>query len=130
MRAAVADVGAHEDQRGSVLDRHRGAGRLFEARQRQILAHVLNVPLVRLIAFPHVLRERLRGRSRELDLVVVVEDDQMPETEVSSERGRLGGDALLDIAVGCDHERVVIDDLVLVGVEAGGKHPFGQCEPN
>ena len=45
---------------------------------------------------------------------------------MTGQRRGLGGDALLDVAVGCDGEGVVVDDLVTVPVEAGGEHPLGQ----
>ncbi len=90
------------------------ARRLLEALQRHVLADVLDMPAVGLVALGDVLGERLRGRARELDLVVVVERDQAAEAEVAGERGGLGGDPLLDVAVGGDRERVVADDLVAV----------------
>ncbi len=95
VRAAVADVRAHEDQRRTVGDRHRLAGGLLDPVERHVLADVLDVPLVGLVALGHVLGERLRGRAGELDLVVVVERDQAAEAEVAGERGGLGRDALL-----------------------------------
>ena len=45
---------------------------------------------------------------------------------MAGERARLGRDALLEVAVGGDHEGVVVDDLVAGAVEARGQHALGE----
>ena len=49
---------------------------------------------------------------------------------MARERGRLGRDPLLEVAVGDDRERVVIDDLVAGTVEPGGEHVLRQRHPD
>ena len=44
--------------------------------------------------------------------------------------GRLAGDPLLEVSVGGDHERPVIDDLVAGPVEARREHPLGERHPH
>ncbi len=124
---ALADVGANDDQR-----RLAGAlgvrDRLGEALLREVLAQVLHVPAVGLEALAHVLAERHLGLARELDLVVVVEADQPAEPEVTGQRARLGGHALLHVAVAGDRVGVMVDQLVAVAVEARGEHALRQRE--
>ena len=80
-----------------------------------VLAEVLHVPAVGLVALAHVLAEGHLRLARELDLVVVVEDDEPAEPEVPGQRAGLRGHALLHVAVARDRVRVVIDDLVPAG---------------
>ena len=46
------------------------------------------------------------------------------------QRPRLARDSLLDVTVGGDHERVVIDDLVAFLVEPRREHPLREREPD
>ena len=126
VRRAGRDVGADDDQARPIGDRAGVGQRLLDPVELEVLAEVLHVPAVGLVALGDVLGERERGVALDRDVVVVPERDQLAEAEVTGQRGRLGGDALLEIAVGGDHVRVVIDDLVTVAVEARGQHPLGQ----
>ena len=87
-----------------------------------VLAEVHDLPAVGLVALADVLGERLRGVALDRDVVVVVEDDQAAELQVAGERRGLGLDALLHVAVGGDHEGVVVDDVA----EARVEHALGQ----
>ena len=126
VRRAGGDVGADDDQARPVGDLAGVGQRLLDAVERDVLAEVLHVPAVGLVARGDVLGERERGVALDRDVVVVPERDQLAEAEVAGERGGLGGDALLQVAVGRDHVRVVIDDLVAVAVEARGEHALGE----
>ena len=84
------------------------------------------MPAVPLVALADVLGERELGVALDRDVVLVVERDQPAETEVPGKRGRLAGDSLLEVSVGGDHERPVVDDLVAGPVEPGREHPLGQ----
>ncbi len=128
VRRADRDVAADDDQARLVLDVAGGAQRLLDPLERHVLAEVLDVPAVRLVALADVLAHRERGVALDRDVVVVVEDGQTPEAEVAGERARLVLDALLHVAVGRDHVRVVIDDVVAGAVEAGGEHALGERE--
>ena len=126
MWAADSDVRAQHDQRRPVLDLLGLCDGRLEAVQLDVLAEVDRVPPVGLEALGHVLGERHRHVAVELDAVVVVERDQAPELEVAGERAGLRGHALLDVAVGGDRVRVVVDDLVPGPVEPRGQHALGQ----
>ena len=130
VRAAIADVGADDDQRRPVLDRDRLAQRAFERVERDLLLEVLHVPAVRLEPPARVLGEGDRGVALDRDVVAVVEGDQAAEPEMARERGRLVRDSLLHVTVGGDHERVVVDDLLAGTVEARGEHPLGERHPD
>ena len=70
----------------------------------------LGVPAVGVEALGDVLGQGHLRRPVELDLVVVVEDDELPQAQMAGQARRLGGDALLEVAVGGDDVGPVIDD--------------------
>jgi hypothetical protein len=82
----------------------RGLDRRAQALEVVAVVHPLGVPPVGVEAPEHVLGEGQVGLAVDRDLVVVVEVDQATELEVTGQRGRLGGDALHQVAVG--HDRV------------------------
>ena len=86
--------------------------RPLEVVEPDVLLEVLDVPPVSLVALAHVLGEGDLGVALDRDVVLVIERDQPAESEVPGERGRLARDPLLEVSVGGDHERPVIDDLV------------------
>ena len=90
----------------------------------------LGVPAVGREAGQDVLAEGHRGRAVELDVVVVVEDRQLAQPEVAGERGGLGRDALLEVAVGADDVRPVVDDGVPGPVELAGEPALGDGHPD
>ncbi len=134
VRAAEADVGADGDERRAVV----GLGGVDRGRDRGEVVAVLDalgVPAVGVEPADDVLAERPGRRAVELDVVVVVQDDELAEPQVAGQRARLGRDALLHVAVGRDHVRPVVDDLVAGPVELerepalGDRHPDRVAEP-
>ena len=128
VRRSGRDVGADDDQArpvGHVAGRrHRRLQRV----EREVLVEVLDVPAVGLVARADVLGEGELRVALDRDVVVVVEADQLAEPEVAGERGGLGGDPLLHVAVGGDEVGEVADRHVAVAVEARGQHPLAQRE--
>ena len=86
---AGGDVGAADDQRRSVIDRHRRARGVLDALDGEVLAEVLDVPAVGLVTRADVLAEGELGVALDRDVVVVVEGDQPAEPEMAGERGGL-----------------------------------------
>ena len=70
--------------------------------------HALRVPAVSGVAAEHVLVEGDVGLVLDRDLVVVPDHDEVAELLDARDGGRLGGDALLQVAVG-DHD---VDEVV------------------
>ena len=116
VRAAVADVGPDRDEARAIVGQG-GLDRRLDGDEVVAVPDPLGVPAVGIEALRDVLRERHRRRPVELDAVVVVEDDELAETQVAGQAGRLGGDPLLEVAVGGDDVGPVIDDLVAGAVE-------------
>ena len=109
VRAAESDVGPDGDEAGPVVR----AGGLDRGRDRVEVVAVddaLGVPAVGGEARGDVLGPGHLRRSVELDEVVVVEDDELAEAQVPRQARGLGGDALLEVAVGRDDVGPVIDD--------------------
>ena len=123
VRRAGRDVRPDDDHARLVRRALGGVDGGLEAVEADVLAEVLDVPAVGLVALADVLAEGERGVALDRDVVVVVEDDQPAEAEVPGQRAGLGGDALLEVAVGGDHVRVVADHLL---VEAGGEQALAQ----
>src|SRR2546421_713498 len=65
-----------------------------------------------------LLGERDRRRAVDRDVVVVVEVDELAETERARDRGRLVRHALHQVAVGADAVDAMVDDLVVRAVVA------------
>ena len=85
-------------------------------------------PAVGGVASHDVLVERDRGVVLDGDAVVVPDHDQVPEPLQAGQRGRLGGDALLQVAVGGDDPHRVVERAGAgggVGVEQAALVPLG-----
>ncbi len=93
----------------------------LDGRQVVAVGDALGVPAVGLEARQDVLRPGHARRPVELDVVVVVEDHELAQAQVAGQAGGLGGDALLEVAVGADHVGPVVDDVVARAVELVGQ---------
>jgi len=83
------------------------------------------MPTVAGVPGADVLREREGGWAVDRDLVVVVEDDELAEPEVSGERGGLGRNTLLQVAVARDRPGPVVEEREALAVEPLREHPLG-----
>jgi hypothetical protein len=116
VRTAEADVGANGDEARALV----GAGGLdggLDGGEIIAVRDTLRVPAVGIEPPRHILRPRHRGRTIELDPVVVVQDDELAKPQVPGQAGRLRGDPLLHVAVGRDDVGPMIDDRVVQAVE-------------
>ena len=114
-----------DDQRRLVLDVLGAAQRGLELlRVVGRLAQLLHVPPVGAEALGHVVAVGELGGPVDRDVVVVVHVDEAAEAEVAGERRGLVADALLQVAVAADDERVVVTHL---GAEAGAQPALGDA---
>ncbi len=110
-----ADDGLEDDERRLVglalggLDRGVELGDVLDVFAGLLPVHGLHVPAVGLVAGGHVLGEGDVGVVLDRDLVGVVDRDEVAELLVTGERGGLAGDALLQVAVACDHVDEVVE---------------------
>ena len=107
-RAAVADNGAHGNQRWFAdlgLRRYDG---LLNTLHIVAVHHPLHMPAVRLEAVVNILGKAPVGRPIERDQIVVVKHNQLAQPERSRQRGRLMRQALHQIAVAAHDKRVMI----------------------
>ena len=128
VRRAERDVRVDDDQRRALRLRLRVRNRLAQQTEVVRIADVLHVPTLRLEPCTAVLPEGDRRRAVDRDVVVVVEVDELAETEVAGERRRFVRYALHEIAVRRDAIDAVIDDLVVRTVVALGEEPLGHAE--
>src|SRR5918997_803667 len=128
VRRARRDVGADDDQARAVGDVAGADHGGLEGVEVEVLVEVLDVPAVGLVARAHVLGEGEIRVALDRDVVVVVEADELAETEVAGERGGLAGDALLHVAVRGDEVGEVADGGVVGPVEAGREHALAERE--
>ncbi len=122
---AVADHGAHRDERGPGI----GVGRRHGGAQRvEVVAVIdpLRVPSVGVEPGGHILGEGEVGRAVDRDRVRVVEVGDPAEAQVPGERRGLGGDALHQVAVGHDAEDPLRHDVMAGAVELGREPLRGQ----
>ncbi len=111
VRRAIADRGAHRDDRGSVV-RARGFDRRRDGLDVGTVLDALGVPAVGVEALQDVFGPGHARGTVELDVVVVVEDDEPAQAQVAGQAGGLRRDALLEIPVRADDVRPVVDDVV------------------
>ena len=116
-RRAVADRGLAGDHRG--LAGRLGAGDRGRDRRLVLAVDQLRLPARRLEALHLVDGIGERGRAVDRDAVVVIEHDQLVELPVPGQGDRLLRHALHQVAVGDEHEGVMVDDLL---AELGGEH--------
>ena len=101
---------------GRVVLGHAGAQARFERVEIvRDLAELHDVPAVRLEALRDVVAVGELGRAVDRDVVVVVDEHQAAELQVTGERRGLVADALHEVAVAADAEDVVVAQL---GAEA------------
>jgi hypothetical protein len=134
-RRRPGDDRPQADERRAVGDGLRGLDRGVEGVHvlRVVAAlgpvHELHVPAVGLVPLQDVLGERDLGVALDRDVVVVPDRDEVAELLGAGDRGRLGGHALLQVAVGGEHVHEVVERAGArgrLGVEqaalAAGRH--------
>ena len=121
---AVADMRSNRDQ---ARPRVRLGGRDCGVDRGNVVAvfDSRRVPAIGVEPLQHVLVERHRRRPVELDVIVVVEVDQLAQTEVAGQRSRLGRDPFLEIAIRADGVDKVVENRVVGAVEFGGQVGLG-----
>ena len=113
VRAAVADVRAHDDERSARRSRLCAAAIAASIASRSFTSAMCSTcqPYAS-NRFARVVGEGEVGVAVDRDAVVVVEADELAELEVSGERRSFVRDAFHQVAVAADEVRVVIDDLL------------------
>ena len=88
----------------------------------------MRVPAIRFETPGPVFRERDVGRSGQRDMIVVIEADQLAESQMAGERCGLGRHALHQVAITDQRISVTIDDQVPRAVVAGREIAFRDRE--
>ena len=126
---SIADRRAHRDQRrtlgGGFRLRDRAVERLDVVRLGG--SDLDRLPAVGLEALANVLGKRHVGRGRERNHVLVVEDDQLGQREMTRQRGRLRRHPFHEIAVSGKDEGVMVDDRLIAVVDRGEVR-LGDCQ--
>ena len=123
---ALADDGVALDELGFAVVAGLG-GRDGGLHGLQIMSvDLIGLPPVGIVPLHDVLRLGVFGHLIERHLVGVVEDHQVVQLLVGGEGCGLCGDALLEAAISGQHEDVVVEELVGLGVVDCGGH-FGGC---
>src|SRR5262245_60366256 len=123
-------MSAHQNQR-----RPRG----FIPRRTQYLVNrlqvgtvfdILSVPAIGLEPFCATFRESEIRRSRQGNVIVVIEINEVAQLQMAGDAGGLGGYAFHQVTVADDSIGKVIDDLESRLVVAGGQIGFGDGHPD
>ena len=130
VRGAVADVRANDDQGRAILHAPRPFKRCIERLQVVRVPDGLHVPPQRLESSAYVLGKGEIDVAIDRDPVVVVEPDELAESQVSGQRGGFVGDSLHEVAVAADDVRPVIDDRVARSIEHRREMRFGDRHPH
>src|SRR5450759_5247866 len=128
-RRAESDVRPHGDQAGPPI----APRRLDSGPDSGHVVAVLNlgrVPAVRVEALERPVGEGEGRGPVEFDVVVVVEVDKLAQFQVPRQRRGLGGDPLLQVAVGADGVHEMIDQVVARPVELSREAALGNRHPD
>src|SRR5262245_6704571 len=130
-RRAIADDGAAGDERRPV----DGGARILDGKRdrlRIVAVDLCRMPAGRPEALELVVRHREAGRSIDGDLVIVEQNDQAAELEMTGKRDCLLADALHQAAISGDDVGMVVDDLAAVAAveqPLRESHADGIAEP-
>src|ERR1051326_7565727 len=115
---------AYQNQRRTLLLAFRRTQRAFNRRQIIPILNCLSVPSVRFETQGTIFRERNVSPSGKRDVVVIVEEDQFAELQMTRERRGLRRNAFHQIAVAYQRISIMIDNLVTWAVVARGEIVF------
>ena len=118
---ADADVRARDDEVRLAATEDREIERRADL-LGVVTVDVLHVPAVGFVALSDVLREREARVAVDRDVVVVVEEDDVVETEVRGEAAGFAADALHHVAVGGDAEDASREERCAPTIEARREH--------
>ncbi len=110
VRAAVADVGAHDDEGRAPAFRLGGRHGCAERREIVAVDDLDHVPAIGREAAIDLLGEGEVGRAVDRDPVGVVEHLEAAQPQVPGERSRFTGDALHEVAVGGQDPGAVVEE--------------------
>ena len=95
------------------------------ARTAEVLFDLLGVPAVCLKALRHIFGECETGSAGKRDVVVVVEEIELAELQMASQRRGFLADAFHQVSIAADAEGVVIHDVMARPVKTRGEPGFG-----
>ncbi len=139
VRRGPADDGAQGDDRGAGglclrgLERTVQLGDVLDVLARLRPVDPLRVPAVGGIPPEHVFGEGDVGVVFDGDVVLVVDHYEVPQLLVPGERGRLGSDAFLKVAVRSNHPDGVVEralTLGRLGIQQSAHATLGVGEPD
>ena len=89
--------------------------RLIDGRAEVVEAvgHVVHrqyLPAVRLVPHFHVLGKRKVCISIDGDVIIIIQDDEVAQPQVTGKTAYLSGDALLETSIATDDEGLAVDD--------------------
>src|SRR5665213_1053448 len=120
VRTAEADVRARQDQRGMSFVGVRRSERCVDGAYIHPV-YLLYLPTTGGESRADIFRACDVRRSRQRDLIRVVEYDEPTEVQIAGERRRLCRHAFHQVAIAGDDVRVMVDDLVVRSVEGCGE---------
>ena len=129
VRAAVSNVGVTGDQRGTLRLRLCSTdGRLDPI--QVVRVHLLHVPAIGPETGHDVLGKGNVRRAFDRNLVVIVQVNELAQSQVACQTGRLVAQALHQIAIGDDGVRIVIKDRKARPVKGSGQKALGHRHPH
>ena len=114
--ASVTDHRAHPNQRRPRRLCLRSKNRSLNRHQVVPICHMLHMPVISLEPPRHILCKRELRRPIQRDQVVVIQHNQLAQTQCARKRSRLMRDAFHQVAVSAQYIRVVVDDVVRIAV--------------
>ena len=128
--AAETDMGLHDDQGrfpGFFLGRFDGFGQGFHIFGR---SHPEHLPAISLEPGAYIFPEGDVRAAFDGDLIVIIEENQFPQTQSACQRSGFRCHPFHLVPVGSDAVGIVIHHLVAFFIVAGRQHLFGHSQPH
>ena len=125
VRAAVSDMRANDNQRRPLPLLLRFVKSAVYRLEIIAVGQILHEPAVSLEAPPHIFVEGQVRRALNADVIVIVKEGEVAETEKPGDRSSLRRDALHQVAVTADAVNVVVYDFVPWTIEMSRQIFFG-----
>ena len=130
VRATEANVISDADERRFFVLRFRQRNSRIDSFQIGAIFDAQNVPLMRFKASTNVFCKADIGRAVDRNVVVIVEHDELAQSQMPSNRRRFGANAFHEATIATNRIRIVIDDVVTGAVITRREVRFGNRKSN
>jgi len=123
-------VSPQDDERGPGGFRGGSVERPRDGVEIVAVSHMLHLPAVSFETEPDIFAEGETGGSVDRDVIVVVDQLEIAQPQVTRKRCSLAGDAFHHVAIADHGPNTVLHQFEARPVEMIGQEPLGDCHPH